>query len=618
MDFIPYNSRLTYHKYPFGAVREGTQVTFRFILPAGFYCSGADLVVTCGDIKSYTPFEYEYTQENGETWWKCYFTPDKHGLYFYRIRLSTGYGDVFITRAESSLGTISSDGDDFQLTVYSRDFTTPEKIKGGMIYQIFPDRFCSSGKVRENPGFGRIIRSDWGGEPLWEPDENGRITKYDFFCGDFEGIESKLDYIKSLGVNYIYLNPVFSAASNHRYDTADYEKPDYLLGTEEDFSRLCAVAASKGIDIILDGVFSHTGSDSKYFNKDKNFGDGGAYNDRNSPYFSWYKFTEWPDKYDSWWGVDILPEIDETNDSYIEYIGGILDKWQKLGAKGWRLDVADELPDKFLDALRAKVKSADKDAVIIGEVWEDASNKISYGERRHYLEGSQLDSVMNYPFANAMLDFAITGIAEGFNDKISEICENYPKCVVDCLMNHIGTHDTCRVLNRLGTLDNYYSTGLERYKGGLDDGQRRSAVRLLKMLSAIQFTLPGVPSVYYGDEAGTDGGVDPYNRGCYPYGKENEELLEHYRLLGRIRREHPVFKDGAFIPVSSIMGCVCFMREGRGERIITVANNNSHSITYELPFEGFVSLTGGEVFSNKVFVDKEKTEILWMKCDSDE
>ncbi len=615
MDFIPYNSRLEYHKFPFGSVKVNTEITFRFILPAGFRCDCAKLVISHDSNTEYADFNFEYMQENGEAWWKCFFTPKESGLYFYKFKLSTGYGDVFITKADLSLGTFSPDGSDFQLTVFSDKFNTPDNIKGSVIYQIFPDRFCNSGNRKISSRKDRIIRDDWGGEPLWEPDKNGKITKYDFFGGDFKGIESKLDYIKSLGVGYIYLNPVFSAVSNHRYDTSDYEIPDCFLGTKEDFKELCNRAAEKGISIILDGVFSHTGADSKYFNKYKNFGTGGAYNSKNSPYFSWYKFKKWPDEYDCWWGVDILPEIEESNNSYIKYIEGILTEWQSLGVKGWRLDVADELPDVFLDALRKKVKSLDSDSVIIGEVWEDASNKISYGERRRYLLGNQLDSVMNYPFADAMLKFAVTGIAEGFNDKISEICENYPKCVVDCLMNHIGTHDTCRVLNRLGTLDSYESTDLNRYKGGLNTEQRIFAIRLLKMLSGIQFTLPGVPSVYYGDEVGVDGGVDPYNRGCYPYGKEDFDLLAHYRLLGKIRKEHPVFIDGSFIPVSSVMGCVCFMREGRGERIITVANNNSHSIIYDLPYDGFSSLTGGEISGRQVFVDKEKTEILWMKCD---
>lgn len=616
MDFIPYNSRLTYHKYPFGAVKEGTPVTFRIVLPREFRCTGCCLRIhKDGGYPCDYPMSWERMEGYDEEWWRIEFTPDTAGLWYYRFELYNDFSTNAVSKFDGSTGRISAEGSDFQLTVYEKDFSTPDRIKGSVIYQIFPDRFCASGKPKKEGVFPRKIRKDWGGEPEWRPDEEGRITEYDFFGGDFAGIESKLDYIASLGTGYIYLNPVFEAVSNHRYDTADYEKIDPLLGTEKDFSSLCRKAKEKGIGIILDGVFSHTGSDSRYFNKNGTFGKGGAYNDKNSPYYEWYKFTDYPDSYDCWWGVDILPEIDEENDSFIDYISSVLEKWQKLGASGWRLDVADELPDKFLDSLRKTVKKIDSDAVIIGEVWEDASNKISYGNRRRYLQGRQLDSVMNYPFADVLLAFGINGIAEGFNDRISEICENYPKCVVDCLMNHIGTHDTCRVLNRLGTLDSYESDALDRYRGGLDTEERARGKRLLKMISVMQFTLPGVPSIYYGDEAGTDGGVDPFNRGCYPWGREDKDIIDHYRLLGKIRKEHPVFKDGDFIPVSSVLGCVAYERSGRGERIITIANRNPHPITYTIPDDGFVSLTGQQVEGRDVFIGPESATILYLSCD---
>ncbi|MBQ4626029.1 MAG: glycoside hydrolase family 13 protein, partial [Clostridia bacterium] len=411
----------------------------------------------------------------------------------------------------------------------------------------------------------------------------------------------------------IYLNPVFQAQSNHRYDTADYEKTDSLLGSEKDFSSLCKKAKEKGIEIVLDGVFSHTGSDSKYFNKNGNYGCDGAYNSKSSPYYGWYRFKNYPDEYDCWWGVDILPEIDEENDDYIEYIAGengILRKWIRAGAKGWRLDVADELPDKFLDSLRNAVKAEDSEGYILGEVWEDASNKISYGARRRYLLGQQLDSVMNYPFADALIAFATDGRAEGFNDRIAEICENYPKDAVDCLMNHIGTHDTCRVLNRLATLGKYRSSHLERYSGGLSDEERERGRRLLRLISSMQFTLPGVPCIYYGDEAGIEGGEDPFNRGCYPWGKEDKELIEHYKFLGRLRKEHGAFAQGEFIPVSAALGCVAYERKGENERIMTVANRNSHSIVYILPEEGYVSLTGEKIIGRELHLEKETAAIL--------
>ncbi len=616
MDFIPYNSALTYHKYPFGAVREGTEVIFRIVLPKSFGCNSAYLRINRdGENFENIPMQWERDEGFSEEWWRVSFTPGASGLYFYKFCIFNYYSENFITRAFASSGLISCEGGDFFFTVYDKDFKTPDSIKGSVIYQIFPDRFCFSGKEKKGDFTGRNLRDDWGGKPMWNPGPDGRITGYDFFKGDFKGIESRLDYLAGLGVGCIYLNPVFLAESNHRYDTADYEKPDPLLGTEKDFERLCKKAKQKGIDIILDGVFSHTGANSRYFNKNGAFGDGGAYNDKNSPYFGWYKFSEYPDKYDCWWGVDILPEVDETNDSYIEYIKTVLEKWQKLGAAGWRLDVADELPDKFLDALREKVKSTDPEALIIGEVWEDASCKISYGERRRYLQGRQLDSVMNYPFAHAIIWFAVSGIAEGFNEKINEICENYPKCVVDCLMNHIGTHDTCRVLSRLGTLDGYESDPINRYDGTMTGEETERGKKLLKFVSSIQFTLPGVPCIYYGDEAGEGGGVDPYNRGCYPWGSEDEDLLAHYRFLGQLRKEHPVFREGSFVPVSSCLGCVAYERQGEGERIMTVANRNPHPIVYTLPCDGFVSLTGETVSGRDLYLEGETAAILMRSCD---
>lgn len=182
-------------------------------------------------------------------------------------------------------------------------------------------------------------------------------------------------------------------------------------------------------------------------------------------------------------------------------------------------------------------------------------------------------------------------------------------------MNHIGTHDTCRVLNRLATLGNYESSHLERYKGGLDAERKEWGKTLLKLISSMQFTLPGVPCVYYGDEAGTDGGEDPFNRGCYPWGSEDKELIEHYRFLGRLRKEHGVFKDGEFIPVSDAMGCVAYERRNGSEAIMTVANRNNHSIVYILPGEGYVSLTGETVRGRELYLDKETAAILVKKYD---
>ena len=591
MDFIPYNSRLTYHKSPFGAVREGERVTMRIVLPRSLGCTGASLIIDSdGGSSRVYPMTWERMERTDEEWWRVTFTAEREGLYWYRFAVARRDGGKLITCFENSTGRISPDGTSFQLTVYSADMTTPDWIKGSVIYQIFPDRFNFSGKEKKNIPADRVIRSDWGGRPLWEPDSEGRIDRYDFFKGDLKGIEQKLDYLESLGVGCIYLNPIFEAQSNHRYDTADYERIDPLLGTEADFRSLCRNAEKRGIRIVLDGVFSHTGADSVYFNKNGRYKSTGAYNSEASPYYEWYKFKHYPDDYACWWGVDILPEVDEENESYLRFIageGGVLRKW-----------------------LRLAVKAEKPDAYILGEVWEDASNKISYGERRRYLRGAQLDSVMNYPFARLMTDFAISGKAEGFNDTVEQICENYPKPSVDCLMNHIGTHDTCRILNMLATGGEYHSDPRERYAGGLTPEQAERGKRLLRMISAVQFTLPGVPCVYYGDEAGIDGGVDPFNRGCYPWGNEDEELIAHYKFLGRLRKEHPVFKEGEFVPVSAALGCVAFERRGEGERIMTVANRNEHPIVYVLPEEGWSSLTEERIGGRELYLGAESTAIL--------
>ena len=441
----------------------------------------------------------------------------------------------------------------------------------------------------------------------------------DYFCGDLRGIEQKLDYLKSLGVTCVYLNPIFEAQSNHRYDTADYEKIDPLLGTEKDFCSLCHSAEKLGIKIILDGVFSHTGDDSKYFNRYSRYDSLGAYQSKSSPYFGWSKFNESPDDYESWWGIKILPEVIEENPDFIDYItgsNGIARKWLRLGAAGWRLDVADELPDEFLDSFRKAVKEEKTDALVLGEVWEDASNKSSYGKLRRYLLGDQLDSVMNYPFANAVIDFVREANAELFASRVMSIVENYPKEVLDVLMNHISTHDTMRAITALAGESCSFRDRKWQSTHSLDEKDYAYGVRLLKAASAIQFALPGVPTVYYGDEAGMQGYKDPFNRRCYPWGKENPELIEWYKTLGKVRAENPVFQDGRFEILSSVAGCVAFSRKNDSEAILVISNSNPHPITYYVRSEwcNAEDLLGNcTVTANMVDIEEKSTVILKRK-----
>ena len=619
--YIPYNSRLEYHKSIFGAVKTDQTVTFRIILPRDFCCHAAKLVIKKAEADEYDYINMQWDCMEGvvEEWWKVNFTAEKAALYKYHFEYDTSWGTSRIYHAGNGLAAIKGDGEDWQLTVYDKDFHTPEWLRGGIIYQIFPDRFASSGTKKQNVPSDRVLRTDRDGDPYWIPTAEGKVLNNDYFGGDLNGIEQKLGYLKSLGVTCIYLNPIFEAQSNHRYDTANYEKIDSMLGTEKDFKSLCESAKKLGIRIMLDGVFSHTGDDSRYFNRYSRYDSLGAYQSKESPYYGWYKFNKWPDDYESWWGIEILPEVNEDNSDFIEYItgkNGIARKWLKLGASGWRLDVADELPDEFLDEFRKAVKEEKADGLVLGEVWEDASNKSSYGKLRRYLLGKQLDSEINYPFAGAVIDFIRDANAELFASRVMSIVENYPKEVLDVLMNHLSTHDTMRAITALAGESCAYRDRKWQSTHSLDEKEYHYGMKLLMAASAMQFALPGVPTIYYGDEAGMQGYKDPFNRRCYPWGKENGELVEWYKKLGKIRNENRVFKDGRFEILSAVAGCVAFSRKNDDEAILVISNSNPHPITYYVKSEWCDAhdlLGNGKVAANMVDIEEKSTVILKRK-----
>jgi 4-alpha-glucanotransferase len=500
------------------------------------------------------------------------YTPYFADVHFYYFAYTVGGIRKYINMVDGHLGSINGGGL-FQLTVYEKDYKTPDFLKGGIMYQIFPDRFCKSGKTHENVPSDRIIREDWNGTPYYKPDQNGHVWNNDYFGGDFAGIQSKLPYLKELGVTCIYLNPIFESHENHHYNTANYMKTDPLLGTNEDFAELCAEAKKYGISIILDGVFSHTGADSIYFNKFNRYDSLGAYNSKESPYYDWYSFFEYPNGYEAWWGIDTLPNVNENHPKYTEYIcgdEGVLKYWLSLGAAGWRLDVADELPDEFLNNLRKSVKDYDPEKIIIGEVWEDATTKESYGVKRRYLLGQQLDSVMNYPFREAIINYVKGGTPQNLEAAVMSILEHYPKPTVDVLMNFVSTHDIERAINRLGgeSCDDKSKDWMaERY---LSRDEYARGKNLLKVAMALQFFLPGVPCIYYGDEAGLQGYKDPFNRRCYPWGKEDKELISYVKKLSHIRQFLKVMKDGKAYFVYMDNNVVGFTRSGETDAIIFV------------------------------------------------
>jgi len=499
-------------------------------------------------------------------------------LYWLHFKIKTPYACFYADR--EGFGENAP----FQVTVYDKAYRTPDWIKGGVIYHIFVDRYFrgnTTPKLKE----GEIFREDWGGTPSFAPNEEGIVLNNDFFGGTLTGIIEKLPELEELGVTCLYLSPIFEAASNHKYDTGDYMKIDSAFGDEHTFETLCDDAGKRGIHVLCDGVFNHVGEDSRYFNRYGYYSSIGAYQSQQSPYYNWFTFSDWNKEYECWWGIHLLPKLnanDETFRGFITGEEGVLEHWMKRGCSGWRLDVVDELPDVFLNPLCATVKRKDKDALIIGEVWEDASNKIAYGTRRKYFLGGQLDSVMNYPLRDAVISFVKKKDAKELTSVMAWLTANYPKASLNCLMNILGTHDTMRILTVLGG-ENFPDRKEEMAVFSLTEEQRLEGRKRLKIASLLQFTLPGVPAVYYGDEAGMEGCADPFNRKCYPWGDEDMELLTWYRKLSRIRKELPAFKQGIYRLIRASGGLFVFSR-GEGEERVTVAVNVSEE-DISLPFE---------------------------------
>lgn len=587
-----YNSRDPRCKTPFGALKTGEQATFRLFLSKSQKNEDpVMLIFGLDDPGNPVALPMRFVSSDMlDNCYQCEYCPGEPGLKGYYFEVFSNGSLTPIRLGQHGDAVAGEQGGFWQLTVYDKN-ALPNALCGGVMYQIFPDRFCNSGSPKDNVPEDRVLREDWGGMPVWRPDGNGEVTNSDYFGGDFAGIEEKLGYLESLGVTAIYLNPIFEAHANHRYNTADYEKADPLLGTNEDFARLAAEAKKRGISLILDGVFSHTGSDSKYFNKKGRYGDGGAFRDPQSPYRSWYQFQNWPDAYVSWWGFNTLPNVDELNPDYLEYIcgeGGVLQQWLERGAKGFRLDVADELPDGFLDALRERVKTVDPGAAVIGEVWEDASNKQAYGHRRRYLLGRQLDSVMNYPFRDAVLGFIRWGNGEVFLDIVLQIIENYPAPALASLMNSLSTHDTERALTMLvGEPPGENGREWQEQHHWLTLEQYRRGCRMLSLAGIMQFGLPGIPCVYYGDEAGLSGYRDPFNRCCYPWGHENQELIRFFAQLGAVRKNYPIFADAEFIPFTFGRDVCSFARRKGDIAVVFAVNRGDGYQPLSLPEEFF-------------------------------
>ena len=539
---------------------------------------------------------------------------NESGLFYYELLLVRGWDTLFSSTLNNVDLTFEREsGSRFRLLVYKKDFSTPSWFAGGVMYHIFLDRFCQ-GKGKTQLHADAIVNPDWqNGIPQYPRKNGDPIPNNVFFGGNLWGVIEKLDYLASLGVTVLYLSPIFKAYSNHRYDTGDYEVIDEFLGGEDAFDALIKEAHKRGMRIILDGVFNHTGDDSRYFNRRGNYSEVGAYQSTESPYAKWYHFRAFPNDYECWWNIEILPRLNHENQDCRHYFtgdNGVIAQWTSRGVDGWRLDVADELSDAFLDELRHVVKKNTEDeGLIIGEVWENAVDKIAYGNRRRYLSGEQLDSVMNYPFRNAVLAFVRDGDAETFYHILTEIYASYPKTVSHSLMNLLGTHDTARILTLLGDggkgecLPNDTLAHLT-----LTQAERENALTLLKMASVLQFCAFGVPSVYYGDEAGVEGYGDPFCRKPFPWGREEESLLSHYRALGKLRKEHSALTDGDFRFVEHGETSFVFERANAKERILVFANMGDAK-TFAIP-KGCTNALTGEKLAGTLTLERAEWAIL--------
>ena len=544
---ILYDSKLAIYKTPFGTLTPGQSCTLHIHIPAQVGCTHVTCILSHdGGSHAQDVLLKRQRRKGPYEIFSGAFSIPAEGLYFYYFYVHTQTGGFRLFKQGDD--TNMEAGDLWQISCVPADFHTPQWAKGATFYQIFPDRFHKSGKCDLT---GKLepytVHRSWNDEVQWKPNAQGVVLNNDFYGGNFRGIAEKLPYIAQLGTTAIYLNPICKAFSSHRYDTADYKTPDPMLGTQEDFAQLCQQAHELGMRVILDGVFSHTGSNSLYFNREGNFDSCGAYQSQQSPYASWYTFYQWPDNYHAWWGFDTLPTVNKMDPSFLEYVitgeDSVVAHWLNLGADGFRLDVADELPDEFLQLLRQRVKAINPEALVLGEVWEDASSKIAYDKRRTYFTAGELDSVMNYPFRNAIIQF-VRGhdSGAGLKETVMSIAENYPPEVVLCNMNLLGTHDTPRILTAL--VDDFDGSREEKARRHLSRNQLDVAYDRLRTASLLQYTLPGSPSLYYGDEAGMEGYRDPFNRRPYPWGREVPELLSHYQRLGRLRREHEAFRLG--------------------------------------------------------------------------
>jgi len=458
--------------------------------------------------------------------------------------------------------------------IYQRSYPRSAWIEGGIIYHVFVDRFC---RGEETPlADGAILNSDWdNGIPQYPEYPGAPLANNMFFGGNLSGIIQKLPYLSSLGVTCLYLSPICKAASNHKYDTGNYMEIDPSFGDDATFKALVNEAHQLGIRVILDGVFNHTGDDSLYFNRYGHYASLGAYQSKDSPYANWYCFKEFPDQYECWWNISILPKLNLWNPEVRNYFlskEGVIAHFAELGADGFRLDVADELDDGFISDIKYRLSTFPGERILYGEVWEDASSKEAYNQLKQYYWGKELDGVMNYPLRTGLIRFCKYGEVGPLRYAVETVMRNAPKEVADVLMNFLGTHDTERILSMLSDASFEGMSNDEIAYFRLTSAQRAIAKKRLELAYICLATLPGVTTVYYGDEVGMEGYKDPFNRLPYPWKEGDAPLRAFVKELFGVRRRHDVYKQGEMLLHRLTEEQFVFSRSDEEHHYLTVIN----------------------------------------------
>lgn len=542
--------------------------------------------------------EYQKTQKNIN-----YFSADidfnNLGIYYFCIKIVINNEQKWI-KLDSKINkpVITENSLPYwTITVYDKDYEVPDWAKGKIMYHIMVDRFYKSENYNPPEMPNRIINK-WGDTPTWQLDPEEKYCNNDFFMGNLKGIEEKIDYIKTLGVEIIYLSPICMSQSNHRYDVADYEKVDPYLGSNKDLKSLCDTAHKNGIKIIVDAVFNHTGNDSKYFNEYGNYKTVGAYRSDKSKYYNWYKKRQ-NGEFEYWWGFKNLPVCDGKNEDWQKYIygeNGIIDKWFKLGIDGLRLDVADELTDEFIENIRKAVKRNKSDGFIIGEVWENAIIKEKDGEQRKYLLGKGLDSVMNYPYTNAILKYVRFGNSKYLIETINEIIKQYPKPAIYSLMNSLSTHDITRAITTLcadGIQNNKYnwvwdvpfSRNWQFEHDNIDSNKYEIAKKMFKVATTIQYFLPGNPCIYYGDEIGMYGYKDPFNRKCFEWDKIDKDIHSFFVSIGKLRKQNKFLSYAETRIIQADENLFIFERFDKNNNMLIAVNRTENKVNINIPLK---------------------------------